>query len=294
MRRWAGRWSRYWFAPASLDRLAICRILAFGWTIVCFLDWRYANFPSAPPPSKFFWEPTLLLRVLDELFGWGPPSVPVRQAVFGIGFAASCAACLGWKTRFTSLLATVTFWYLFSVRAGWFISVRALWPGATFCLMLLFLSLSPCGEALSLDHRFRFSRRLHSGAGWPIKLTAVLVCMVYLSAAWAKWRTSGLSWTNGYTLVYILMQGIDYFKNPLAVYLLPHFNVLRTLSWVVLLFESTFLLVMIYPSLKWLYLPLGLIIHLSIKIFLYPAFSLLCACYIVFVDWDFIRGGYNR
>jgi hypothetical protein len=157
------------------------------------------------------------------------------------------------------------------------------------------LALAPSGRALSLDSWIR-GRRAKDGepgmldrtsefAAWPIKLIQWFFVLMYLSAVFSKLSMSGLDWPNGFTLQYYLAQDGLRWDSPLAVWL-SHYHMLIVLAqYGVLLFQATFSLAVIFPKLRWFYVPGGLFLHTFIFLTLTAPFFEWIALYVVFVPW---------
>src|SRR5262249_53056019 len=139
-------WETYWFSPVSLQRLAFCRLLAFG---LLFLDMVYLQtelFGSKTDPS--LWHPILVLRVLHRVFGFGPPPPSVVETIAFLTVILAIGAFVGYRTQVCALTGTLLYIYLIAVKYSSFARVHH--TRGVFVLLLLALALSPFGEALSV------------------------------------------------------------------------------------------------------------------------------------------------
>ena len=115
------------------------------------------------------------------LSGYPEPSLPVYQALLTAALLAACALSLGWHARVAS-------WICFGVVAyHFFLSETFFHHNRVFLLVFLGgLSLTPCGDALSLDALRRDGppplRPL-----WPLWLWRAEACVPYLASSVSKW-----------------------------------------------------------------------------------------------------------
>ncbi len=168
-------------------------------------------------------------------------------------------------------------------------------PEAVMMVTLVALALSPAGRTLSIDsliHRFLGSKKTggvlteeSAYAGWPIRLIQWFFVLMYLSSFSHKMYTSGFEWMNGITLQYYLVQ--DGLRNamPLGLWLSEHHTLVKTLQWMVVSFQLTFVLAVIFPMLRWIYVPMGLSMHFGILFTLNAPFIQWIVLYVVFIPW---------
>ena len=162
-------------------------------------------------------------------------------------------------------------------------------------IALAVLAISPSGRMLSLDAWLRRRRtgedvtpleQTSSFAGWPLKLIQWFFVLMYASAVWSKLSASGLDWANGYTLQYFLARDGLRWDSPLAVWLSQHHILILLSQYGVLLFQATFALAVIFPKLRWIYVPAGLCLHIGIYLTLTAPFFQWIALYAVFIPWS--------
>ena len=117
---------------------------------------------------------------------------------------------------------------------------------------------------------------------WACLMTIkVLVAQVYLSSGIVKLRQSGMSWADGATLRMALLRYHLRDDNRGTLWLARRAGVCRLSSVMVLGFELTFWLMIPFPQLAWVYLPLGVAFHLGTAwlmrihywIYLFPAYA---------------------
>lgn len=300
MERLLRAWDSYWFSPASLQRLAFCRLLAFGLLIVDLLFLQNDVFFRSADP--YFWQPIQFLRVLDKVFGFGPPEPAVLRIIATLTVILAFGAFVGYRTRICAFSSSLLYFYLTAVVFSWFAKVHH--THGVLVLLLLALSLSPCGEALSIDAllkrmrasvaRMRFSPEWETEtsryAGWPLRLIGIIVCLVYFSSGYAKLKVSGLAWADGHTLSYWIIQ--DYYvwksSSDFSLLVAQQIPLLAVMQIFVLFFQSTFPVIIFVPKLRWFYLPAGLAFHLGTYVLMSTHFLQLWWNYMVFVNWDIV------
>ena len=189
-------WRTFWFSPQSTYSLGAVRIgfgvLAVAWTASLLPD-LYSMFGRegvAPhePTSPYRW----------SLFeAWSSD----RALLIGwiVLLVAAAAMTIGWHSRLASLTVLVMILSFQFRDPGVFNSGDVL-----VRIEALFLALSPCGAALSLDQRRRvgsfFSAQIRPQ--WPIRLLQVQLSLIYLSTVAVKMR--GDAWPRGTAVSYAL------------------------------------------------------------------------------------------
>jgi hypothetical protein len=168
-------------------------------------------------------------------------------------------------------------------------------PEAVMMIALSVLAISPSGRVLSLDAWLRRRTRGDAAsmldvqsefAGWPLKLIQWFFVLMYLSAVWSKLSASGFEWANGYTLQFYLARDGFRWGSDFGVWM-SQFHLLVLLSQIgVLLFQATFSLAVIFPKLRWIYVPAGLALHVMIFVTLRAPFFQWIALYAVFIPWS--------
>jgi hypothetical protein len=303
MSRLVTTWNRYWFRPAPLLDLAIARIVATSVQLFLLLfvrDRIDRALRLASLPDVFF-KPLPALRLVADLLGLSPRLVP-DEIVFVAWVTIACGllGMVGLMTNVSLLVFTMGNLLLnaFVYSFGEFHHTEGI-----MMLTLLILCLSPCGRVFSVDSvvvdfiRRRIGRRkddtpilarMSVYARWPGLLVAWLYGLIYLSAAAAKISRGGLDWMNGYTLQFNLLDSGVRSVTPLGVWLGQQHHLLILLSWVVIVFESTFWIVPLVPRLTWVYVPLGISLHLGILLAMGPDFYEFFALYAAIIPWTAI------
>lgn len=89
----------------------------------------------------------------------------------------------------------------------------------------------------------------------------LLVAQIYFSAGLAKLRAAGWRWSDGKTLRAWLVHYHLRDDSPLALAAASSASLCRCGAGTVLFFELTFWLVIPFPALAWIYVPLGILFH---------------------------------
>jgi len=89
----------------------------------------------------------------------------------------------------------------------------------------------------------------------------LLLALVYLSAGLEKLRAAGLRWIDGESLQSYLVEHYLYSGRPQALFIAERGFLCRALSTLVLAWELSFWLVLVFPALTWVYVVGGLLFH---------------------------------
>ena len=166
-------------------------------------------------------------------------------------------------------------------------------PEPVLIIAFLAMALSPSGRVLSIDSLIRNRGKAvdplsvrSSFAGWPLKLVRWLFVFFYLSAVYSKLTHAGLDWANGYTLQWYLARAGSADGYSLGVWLAHHHVLVRLGQIGVLLFQASFVVCVIFPRARWVYVPAGLFLHTLIYFTLGAPFFSSISLSTVFVPWS--------
>jgi len=294
--RLAQAWTGYWFKPAPLLDLAVVRIFAAGTQVLLLLFFEggfarqrmYAALPDhlyAPIPmlQTFIWPLGLDFRPPLELIG----------VIWAVAVVAGVFALVGLRTNFA--LAILAACSVFLKAHEWsYGSIHH--PPAIMMVALGALTISPCGRALSLDALWRRERTAGAAgrgdsqtspfAGWPLRLLQWFFVTMYLSAASHKLINTNLEWANGFALQYFLIMDGLRWNSPLALWLSQFHEFILVMQWLIVLFQLTFALAVLFPRLRWVYVPAGMAMHIGILLTLRAPFFEWIALYSIFIPWS--------
>jgi predicted DCC family thiol-disulfide oxidoreductase YuxK len=296
-------WNNYWFYPAPLFNLAISRIIIIGFQLCYLFAEKYLPnvLEQVSIPGRTY-SPLPVFQLLNAPFPWDAPPSAFLTAVF---FATAISGLLS----LIGLMTNVSLWvfaignlylqtYLYSFGSYHH-------PQALMLISLFVLALSPAGKALSVDdlsqrlkrnlrqrsfQAFNVLKDASAFARWPLLVIQWLFAITYFSAALNKLSVDGAGlfsakWMNGYTLQYYLMADGLLWNSSLGLWLGQQHILAVMFSWVAILFEATLFLTLIFPSLVWIYIPMGAMFHIGIYMAQRAPFFQYLALYAVFIPW---------
>ncbi|VXD11796.1 DCC1-like thiol-disulfide oxidoreductase family protein [Planktothrix paucivesiculata] len=306
-------WNAYWFRPAPLFDLALCRIIIVGFQIGYLLVKEYHRqmLERGDIPGLDY-EPLHIVQWLT--FPWGTETIPpdwFLSMTFGLTFISGITALIGFKTNLSLIFFAIG--NLF-IQAYLFSFGKYHHPQALLLITLFLLALSPSGGVLSLDNLmqklrtnikkqrfkpFNLLNKKSEFSRWPILTAQWLFALIYLSATMNKLSQGNGSlisadWMNGYTLQYFLINDGLRWGSDLGVWLGQYHTLAVILSWMAIIFEATFFLVLIFPSLVWVYIPAGIGFHTGIYLAQRAPFFHLMVLYSVFIPWTKMIKTFSR
>jgi len=289
-------WMKVWFRDGSYVDLAVVRILAVGLSLWLMIDEMPLPLQTSLEMPDSLYIPLSMLKLFMLPWGWGArPDATLISTVYWVTLISGFFSFMGLRTNaslFVFALGKIflqAFIYSFGDLHH---------RDEIMMIALLALSLSPSGRVLSLDNvlgkghnSFVDSSNPTSSetspfAYWPLFMLQVFFSLMYLSAVIDKLSTSGLGWVNGYTLQFYMIQDGLRWGSEAAVWLSQFHVFLFLAQGIVIVFQGTFWLVLIYPKAKWIYVPFGLFFHLFILFTLEANFNTWIALYSVFIPWS--------
>jgi|SRR5947209_4155835 len=263
------------FAPGDARRLAAIRIGLCG-----ALAWRLATVDfavAARRPDLF--QPRVYMQVFS-----GTPSPGLVAALQVCGVAAAVLAAAGLVVRASLPAAFACALFLEGLRN----SAGRIIVGDALLLLCLLVLIASSSAADTWVVRRPGTRGYGVRYGWPVRTAMVLVALSYLFAGLQKWRHAGASWFTSGNLRWILYASSDRARHPnhLALFVAGHPLLAHVLAAGALLLETTFVLVLFLPRLRWVYVPGVVALHAGIWLAMGLNYSAqLLTVVIVFVDW---------
>jgi len=302
-------WERYWFVPAPLVDLAVCRIAVTGFHLFVMLaPYALLKYPvygmldhyAALPDTQWGPEP-LAMRALLAPLGGARPDLALTQRVLWLTIAAGGLALVGWRTRTACALFALgnVFLSAYSYSFGEHHHTEAI-----TVMFLLALPFAPCGAALSVDAALARRRAGAGAAGavgpaapggpgalsdqarWPLLFVQWMFALCYLSAAVCKLAASGLAWLNGYTLQYYMLQDGLRWETGIGPWMAGQHGLSVALSWFSILVEGAFCLVLVRPRAAAVLVPAAIALHLGVYATMRAPFLMYLPLYAVFVPWS--------
>ena len=253
-------WNRFWFAEVPLTRVAAFRMLMLALAILALVAYSVPVFADARAltngqPTRL-WNPIYLFEILQL----EPIELATAQWIFWIGIVSAGLGIVGLFTRTACLVAAVVciYWTGLVYSYG-----KAHHDRVAFAFALMVLPLAPVGARLSLDSLIARYRRARRGldpahvpqtsefAGVPLRLTQLTVTFGYFFAGATKLVISGPGWANGYTLMAIMMEH----NSEWSLFFSQNLFVCQVVSALSLTLQTTFPIILVFPTLRWIYLP---------------------------------------
>lgn len=288
----ARAWNRFFYEGFSGESLGLLR-LYFGCGLLIYHVSQFFELLMLDPTGAqfYFLEPIWYF----DLLGIDRHLPLLSFAVFGVLMLATLTMALGWHSRTSIAIVIVCIFILKGNRDSFTGDVhhRYLVP----MQMLFLLLLSKCGQAHSLDERYRTvkSRVLEWEASWPIKTMQVYCAFFYFWSVLAKLRVSGWAWADGgqiqeelleRSVMWGLSETGEVVRNQLAFEMAQHPDLLMFLAHLTLGFEVLFPLILLVKQAKWrLLFLLGVtFFHLANFVLLYVGFIFLPVVFLIFFD----------
>ena len=163
---------------------------------------------------------------------------------------------------------------------------------------LAVLAFTPCGDEFSLDNRLlKWSKERPAFAyAYPILLMQLLMAWVYFTSALIKLRVAGLKYLSSDNLPALaIFHSLDNLHDThfrFAFWLPQIKSYLPIAVALILVWELSFPLAIVWRRVRWWILGAGLVFHVSTLFLMNIFFPHQLAMYLIFVDWDrFKRNG---
>lgn len=282
---WSG-WNSFWFGVGSPIPLALFRI-ALGVLVVAFSVWIF------PEADIFFGQHSIVrpetsaslgVSARFSLLSYLPgDDIWIRLMLI---LLAVCGVCLVLGV-FSRLSALIAYLIILSLDAR---NHFVLHTGHKILyIMLLYLTLSRCGDALSVKRLARIWSPTNpefgaarDGSIFAQRLIQVQLAIVYWSAFSAKLH--GKSWMDGSAIYYATH--VNQFQRFPVPYLFDHLWTCRLLTWGTLALEFSLCALIWVKELRYPLLAAGTIFHLGLDwALVLPLFEyVMLAGYICFID----------
>jgi hypothetical protein len=157
--------------------------------------------------------------------------------------------------------------------------------------ILIVLAFSPCGDGFSVDSErgARVAKAPGFLYGYPILLMRTLLAWSYFSSALLKLRAAGLSYFRADNLPSLaILHSLDNFHDThfqFAFWLVQLRPYTTIILLVVIIWELSFPLAIVFRRARLIILSLGVVFHLGTLFFMNIFFPYHLAMYVTFVDW---------
>lgn len=177
------------WGPETASRLVVVHVGLSALIGVRIVAGSYRQLADTPTALV---DPVPFLAFLDRM-----PSAEVFVAIQVVGGVAALAAVLRRQPRLAFAVAWVCYLVLAGLRGSrgkvLHNDLLLLWASAPFLL-----------APAVVDLRDRVARRRY---GWPVRVSIVIVALIYLFAGYHKLRRSGPSWAYGDNMRYVALWG---------------------------------------------------------------------------------------
>ena len=285
-RRLSERWNQFWFTPDSATNLATIRIVVALHALWHVLSRDYAAISGLP--QEFWRGVSSSARWRYLLFEGNPYPETIIQWV---ATAALVGALVGVYPRLSCFVAGIALYHLGPLETIiW--TPAPLARGLTIApIALLALSASPAGDALSLWPRRQpeAGRSLSGKYRWPRALVQLLVCQIYLFAAYGKLVETGWAWGSAENirlwLLWFNLEEQNAVFHTLGLWIADRPALCAAIGAGSLALEWTFILALFWRRARPWLISMAVVFHIGIlltmNIHVGETWLLL-----VFIDWD--------
>lgn len=271
------RWNQFWFEPTSGIDLAVCRILFFGGM---FGHYFSEDFSAWNRVSPMHWQPIDLFT----LFRLEPtPAIAWLQVVWK---GSLLSAAVGWKTRWSSLVAFILGIYLIGLPHNF---GKVDHYDAIFVVALGVMSIARSGDRLSVDSRGKGSKGSMSAEyRWPIQLVCVMMVFMYVASGLSKLRHSGVAWFGSEYLATVFFNHAYRHQaaSSIGPYLAQYPSLLFLMSVGTIIVELGMAGALFSRTLRFVMVPAAYALHVSIFLLMGPRFLALAIVFVFWVPWN--------
>jgi hypothetical protein len=295
----------FWFGHGSPTTLGLFRIfiglLSLINLVMISLDWDAWFSEIGYVPA---WVGRLFAGGNTPVWWGSSASIPKTDILMGITDSRVAVAIYA-ATTFFALTTTLGLWTRVSTiaLAIGVVSMHhrnelILHGGDTVVrVMGLYLAISPCGRACSLDRLIRIWKGKEQGPPpnislWPQRLVMYNMALIYFTTVWLKW--GGSLWRNG-TATWYPARLAEFYRFPVPAFV-NNVPMIYISTYGTLVIEFSLATLVFYrPARKWVLLS-GLLLHGWIEYSMnIPLFGwLMVSMYICFYDGDEVEAWAKR
>jgi hypothetical protein len=243
------RFDRWLFGPEAAGRVRMARLL-----LAALLGLRIALSPFrglAGQPAALF-RPVWFLTWLDRM-----PSVEVILTVQIVGTVAAVLAVIGWRERYTFLVAWMSMLFLGGLRAS---RGKIMHNDVLLMLVATVFVLAPVGLR-ALD------RQRSTAWGWPVRTALVVVAGAYFLCGFQKVVASGPEWVLSDNLRNVMYRAALSDRPPtdqVALFIADHPPLAHALAFATLAIELGFLAILAWPRCRPWFVAASVLLHAGI------------------------------
>lgn len=241
-------------------------------------------------------QPEGLYRPLSYMHAFSAmPSEGVTRVLFFVTVLAAFVSAIGYRSRILLPIATIGALVLFGMTTS---SGKVMHNDALLVLCLLPVALGTTDNVWSIAswRRKRSNNKSHVQgplftSGWPWRVALLLVCGAYFFSGLAKLTHSGPAWVFSDNMRWILYANSDSraVPNQLSLFVADHVWLARISCAGIFALEISFPLVLWRMSLRWLFVPSVVGMHLLTWLTLGLDYSAMAAVVVItMVSWSSI------
>ncbi len=276
----------------SVWNLAVFRIIFFGFVLFWFDKEKVLWFSQLPP--ELIIPPFGCKFLLSHI-----PINPVLVSFISDVFIVSCIfAMIGFLTKTSAWVAVVTGWYVFGIPQFY-------GKADHYHHLLWFMAIigsGACADVLSVDSIFKGIR--HADKGYqltpteksrqyalPLRFIWILMGVIYFFPG--LWKFLKFQWHWAFSDNVRNQMYAKWFELSgwTPAFRIDHYPWLYKMTGLAtMVFELTFIGLILFPFLRWVAVAGGLMFHNMTKAFMFISFIPLQICYLSFINWAGIFG----
>lgn len=271
----------YLSIPTLPYSLAITRIIFFSYAIFLYLG------PFKIGMSNFDGLVKQPLPLIDWLINITPVNNELYLLLCYLGAFFSFMIIIGYKTRFFLILNAFTIFYV-TATPNFF---GKSWHMHIVIWIAWILAASPCFDIFAIENLKKKKEIVkHSKYGFYLKIIWLHFGFIYFFAGFYKLWQGGLDWALSQSMINQVQ--LEWFENfnKIPQIRIDHFpNLLKLGGLLAILFEMSFIFLLLKKKTQWISIFGGLLMHNMIGYFMYISFFVfLQVFYFVFIPWNYI------
>jgi hypothetical protein len=291
MPRVIDRIDAWWFGPGSARQLAAIRI-GLMTLLTLRLSWRAGVYLGLSDQPASLFHPESLMRLFDHM-----PSHGVIELLLWIAIPAAALGALGLGGRFAIPIAWGAAFVLNTMMTS---QGKIVHNDVLLTLCLVPLLPARHSDVWSLDALIRRRRGAPAEVaddpayGWPVKSMMLIVSAAYFFVGLHKVIDSGIPWFRSGNLRWVLYTAIDSspgvpLGDKVGRFIADHPHFTQLFAFGTLVLECGFPLVLLFPILRWFFVPGVISLHLGIALMMHLNYVAQWATVgIVFINWAWL------
>ena len=268
---------KYFSGYTSLFNVNILKVLFYLSMIVYSADW-YTYLIEYSEVSEFY-QPILLFKILHIRYP-DPIVIEILWLIYLMGILLVLS-------NIEPVISAIVVVILFIILQGFLYSFGKINHAySTFGYVAMIMPF------LLYDYKKAHTGTQKTQEAWSLRLIQLCIVLPYFFAGLEKLFISKFSWMTSKTLNSYLM----FYSNTATFNILDYELLIRLLPYFVISFQVGFILVLFYKRSKYFFIPIGIIFHISIYLFM-DIGALIhpwIVVYVFFIDWYKIKNLGNK